>query len=152
MIDLTARFTLDVDKTREWLTRIIDTDTYPDLTGAAAELDLTEDWSTETPGSEWTAERLIQAAMDDEIIGCPDEMEVYFDFDDREDGGYYRFLVDIGADVAALVRLATLGWEIGKLGNREAQGADAAMAVLSEAVESANGALDNLALLIAEKG
>jgi hypothetical protein len=150
MIDLTARFTLDVDKTREWIANLIDPDA--DLADAAAEVDLAEDWHSGSAGAEWTAERLVQAAMDDGVIGCPAEMEVYFDYDDREDGGYYRFLVDIGADVATMVRLATLGYEVRKLGDTAAKGADAALAVLSEAVVSANGALDNLSALIAQEG
>ncbi len=63
------------------------------------------------------------------------------------DGGYYRFLLDLSAP--ARLKLASYAEEMRKLGERDATGIDAAMAVLREARCAANHLLQQLTEFIA---
>jgi hypothetical protein len=132
---LARRFSVDEQKAREWLGRIVAA--YPN-----ADEDISEEapaisaaWHSRIDGAEWTAERLVRAAVEDGILICPAGMDVSFVYEpDASDGGSYHFAVDIGHDAATQVSLATWGFEMRKLGNPEAAGIEAALSILDEAV------------------
>ena len=149
-VNLAERFRLDEDKAREWLGRIVAA--YPDESEDVSQEAPTfgSTWVTGNDGAEWTAERLIRGAVEDDVLACPDGMDVYFVYEATEDGGSYHFTVDIGHDVTTQLSLNTWGYEIRKLGDPWKEGADAALSVLEEAVSFSNGVLDNLAALVAQ--
>jgi hypothetical protein len=147
------RFSLDEEKARVWLGRIVVA--YPDqaeeISGEAPVISAA--WHTCSDGAEWTAERLVRGAVEDGILVCPAGMDVYFVYDEAAgDGGSYHFGVDIGTQVATQVSLATWGYEMRKLGDPGATGIEAALSVLQEARYCSNKALDNLALLLDAQG
>jgi hypothetical protein len=144
------RFSLDEEKARAWLGRIIAA--HPGkaegISGEAPSIGA--GWTSRGPDAEWTAERLVRGAVEDGILACPAGMDVNFAYDEAaSDGGSYHFAVDIGHKVATQVSLATWGDEMAKLGDPDATGADAALSVLNEAVYYSNQALDNLGILLA---
>jgi hypothetical protein len=148
--DTTARrFTLDESKARKWLEKVVaayewdmygegDEPTRPegdDLPGIG------QDWQAADPGNEDDIYRLVRQAVDGEIIGRPDDKyDLDFEYVADEDGGYYYFLVRIGYRL----KLASLACEMRKIDGRDESGVAAALAVLNEAVNSANGVLANL--------
>ena len=67
-------------------------------------------------------------------------MTLDFEYVADDDGGYYRFIVRIGIRVT----LASHSEEMRKVGTPDTEGLAAAMGILREAVQSANGVLANL--------
>jgi hypothetical protein len=151
-VNLAGRFSLDKEKAREWLRRIVAA--YPnkaeDISGEAPTI--SADWQTCAIDAEWTAEPLVRGAVEDGILICPDGMDVYFVYDLGSDGGSYHFAVDIGHEVTTQVSLATWGYEMRKLGDPDAAGVEAALSILEEAEAFSNKALANLVLLLAAQG
>jgi len=149
-VNLAHRFSVDEEKAREWLGRIVAA--YPDeARDVSAEAPtISADWNARSDGAEWTAERLVRGAVEDGILTCPDGMDVNFIYEpDASDGGSYHFAVDIGHDVATQVSLNTWGFEMRKLGDPDATGIEAALSILDEAESYSNKALADLAPLIA---
>jgi hypothetical protein len=148
-IDLAHRFSVDREKAREWLGRIVAA--YPheaeDISADAPTISAT--WHSRSVGAEWTSERLVRGAVEDGILICPDGMDVSFVHEPDSDGGTYHFAVDIGRDVATQVNLTTWGYEMRKVGHPNATGIEAALSILDEAESLSNQALARLALLAA---
>ena len=73
--------------------------------------------------------------------------DLEFVFVDDSDGGGYCFMVRLGLHL----KLATWFEEMRKVGERDATGIPAAMAILTEAVSSANATLDALDEFVAAR-
>jgi hypothetical protein len=113
-----------------------------------------DDWNPVAPGNESDSYQVVRCAVDAGIIGKPATppylgrtgasaacgWDLGFEYVDDSDGGCYYFLVWLGL----WLKLATPAVEMRKLGEREATGVTAALAILTEAVASANRALDAL--------
>jgi hypothetical protein len=143
MTSTEQRFTLDEDRAVEWLERAVSV-----YEGTAADDDdaenlpqITGDWQAADPGNENDIFHLVRHAVDTGIIDRPgDNYDVDFEYVDDEDGGYYYFLVRIGYQL----KLASHAYEMRKIDGRDEAGVTAAIAILREAVRSANGVLGNL--------
>lgn len=103
-----------------------------------------DEWSPREFGEEGRIFSLIYTAQTNGVISHPGDktgmtgrVELIFNNENDEDGGYYRYFIDFGLDL----RLATFGEETRKIGDYDARGIDAAVGVLREAVGVANGAL-----------
>jgi hypothetical protein len=151
-VNLADRFSLDEEKAREWLGRIVAA--YPNEAEDISEQapTISAGWHARSDGAERTAERLVRGAVEDGILICPDGMDVYFVYELDSDGGSYHFAVDIGHEVTTQVSLATWGYEMRKLGDPDATGIEAALSILEEAEAFSNKALANLVLLLAAQG
>jgi hypothetical protein len=147
------RFTLSEDQARNWLrhaaadymANIYGEEPPADLEGPKPEGELPEiydEWNPGAPGNESDVYQLGRGAVDAGIIGTPEGSALDLDsaYADDSDGGYYYFLVWLNDRVS----LATLAQEIRHLGERDATGVTAALAILVEAHRSANDALDAL--------
>ena len=146
-----ARFTLDEARARTWLRHAVAacmTDLYGDEPPAdlgprpAGELpEIGNDWNPVSPGEEDEVFQLVRRAVDSNIIGKPaGDIDLDFEYVADSDGGYYYFLVRLGWKL----KLATHAYEMRKLGRPAATGIEAALAILDEAVTSANSVLDAL--------
>jgi hypothetical protein len=95
-------------------------------------------WNPRQPGEEDGAYLLAKAAQTAGVVGKPEEMTITFDFVDDGGEGVYRWLLDIAAP--SPLKLATLTEAMAVLGEPELHraGIDAAVAILREAVQSAN--------------
>jgi hypothetical protein len=149
------RFTLDESKAREWLERAIKAREWsmsdrsgPEPAPGEDLPDIGADWDPLEPGEESTVFALVNTAATAGVIGKPDaDTDVDFVYVDDEDGGYYFFLVYLSWDL----KLASRSVEMRKLGERDATGITAALAILDEAVSSANFALTQLDEYIAKR-
>ena len=144
------RFTLDETKATEWLKRAVSVwdGTAEDDNGADELPQISSKWQAADPGEENTVFHLVRGAVDGEIIGRPDDNhDLDFEYVDDEDGGYYYFLVRVGWQL----KLASHAYEMRKIDGRDESGVAAALAVLREAVNSANGVLNNLDLYVASR-
>ncbi len=166
------RFTLDEGKARNWLRHAAAAymaDEYGEeptgiLEGPRPEGELPEiydDWNPEAPGNEGDVYQVVRCAVDAGVIGkpatppypgsagasAPGDWDLDFEYVDDSDGGYYNFLVWVGLRL----KLATPTAEMRKLGEREAVGVAAALAILTEAVASANRALEALDEYVADR-
>ena len=146
-----ARFTLDEARARTWLRHAVAAcmaDLYGDEPPAdlgprpAGELpEIGSDWNPVSPGEEDEVFQLVRRAVDSGIIGKPaGDIDLDFEYVADSDGGYYYFLVRLGWKL----KLATHAYEMRKLGRPAATGIEAALAILDEAVTSANSVLDAL--------
>lgn len=147
-VDLAARFTLDEDQAREWLARIVafwkmGCDLDDDGAPVPA---ISPRWDPRVPGEETDVWRLVRAAAEADVIGCPPGMDVDFVSTETENGAYYHYVVD----VTKTVTLQSYGSEIRKLGDPEAVGVEAALSILREAVNRSNHAVELLAALFAQ--
>jgi hypothetical protein len=144
-----ARFTLDEARARTWLRHAVaacmadlDGDEPPADLGPrpAGELpEIGSDWNPVSPGQEDEVYQLVRRAVDSGIIGKPAKgIDLDFEYVDDTDGGYYYFLVRLSWKL----KLATHAYEMRKLGEPDATGIEAALAILNEAVTSANSVLD----------
>jgi hypothetical protein len=154
----TRRFTLDEDRARSWLRHAVaaylascngdQPPIVPDgsrLVGNLPEID--GDWDPRAPGNEVDVYNVVRDAVDAGIIGTPvdetingraEKWDLEFIYSDDSDGGCYYFMIRLGLSL----KLASLFEEMRRLGEREATGVAAAMAILTEAVTSANATLD----------
>lgn len=140
MNDTSQRFTLDEGQAREWLeSEAAKHDDGPYDNGLPG---IGDDWRAADPGNENDIFNLVRGAVDDGIIGRPDDnYDVDFEYVDDRDGGYYYFLIRIGHQL----KLASHAYEMRKIdGARDKAGTGAALAILNEAVRSANGVLADL--------
>ena len=145
------RFTLDEAKAQEWLRRsvaVYEGGGAPDDGEHLA--DFGEIWDPVGVGNEKDVYQLVRNAVYAGIIGRPDSYDIDFEYADDEDGGYYFFLVRVG-DGLNQIKLASFAHEMRKLGERDAVGAAAALAILREAVSAANGVLRNLDEYVASR-
>jgi hypothetical protein len=142
-------FKLDQESARAWLTRVIAAYEAGDseASGTAEMPPLGAAWNPLDPGEESTIYLLVRRAQEAGVLTAPPGAEVDFEYSDDCDGGYYRFLLDLSAP--APLKLASYAEEMRKLGEREATGIDAAMAILREAQHAANQLLYQLAEFIA---
>jgi hypothetical protein len=159
------RFTLDEGKARNWLRYAAaaymadacgeEPTDQPEGPRPEGELpEIYDDWNPVAPGNESDVYQVVRCAVDAGIIGkpatpphpgdseasAPCDWDLAFEYVDDSDGGCYYFLVWLGLRL----KLATAAVEMRKLGEREATGVAAALAILTEAVASANEALDAL--------
>lgn len=134
------RFTLDEDKAREWLDKIIAANEQDDYAGELLP-EINGNWQAADPGNEDSVFLLVRHAVDGEIIGRPNgNYDLDFEYVDDSDGGYYYFLIRIGYGL----KLASHAYEMRKIDGRDDHGLSAALAILREAVRSANGVLSDL--------
>lgn len=150
------RFTLDEDRARNWLRHAVaahtDTGHAPpsnDTEPARPAGDLPEiddDWDPRAPGTEQDVYTLVRTAVAAGIIGSPtsrtadgsvERWDLEFNYSDDLDGGGYHFTIAPGGGL----KLATLFAEMRKIVEPDATGIPAAMAILAEAVASANATL-----------
>ncbi len=127
-------FKLDQESARAWLTRVIAAYEAGDReAGGTAEMPpLGAAWNPLEADEEGTIYLLVRGAQEAGVLTAP---------------GYYRFLLDLSAP--ARLKLASYAEEMRKLGERDATGIDAAMAVLREARCAANHLLQQLTEFIA---
>lgn len=150
------RFTLDEDRARNWLRHAVAAHTgtghappFNDTEPARPAGDLPEidnDWDPRAPGTEQDVSTLVRTAVVAGIIGSPtsrtadgsvERWDLEFNYSDDLDGGGYHFTI---APRGGL-KLATFFEEMRKIGEPDATGIPAAMAILAEAVTSANATL-----------
>jgi hypothetical protein len=147
-VNLAARFTLDEDQARAWLARIVacwEMGCDLDDDGSPVPV-ISPRWDPRVPGEETDVWRLVRAAVEADVIGCPAGMDVDFVAIGTENGSYYHYAVD----VTKAVTLQSYGSEIRKLGDPEAAGVEAALSILREAVSRSNHAVELLAALFAQ--
>jgi hypothetical protein len=143
--DTMTRFTLDEGKAAEWIAANIaqSEQFYGDCSSRAPELEITADYSPATDfesGSD-TVE-LVGSARDAGIIAGPGEL--LFDFLADSEGVGYAWLLYLG-EPGHTLKLSSGYESLHHLGDgSESKGADAAMAVLREAVSTGNRLLDDL--------
>lgn len=151
------RFTLDEDKARAWLERAVAKYEYengdgdePEDSEENGELpDIGANWEAHEYEQENTVYLLVRLAGDRGIITAPAGMDLDFRYSDDSDGGFYCFHVGLAKDIFA--ELASYSEEMRKIGDRDATGLDAAMAVLREAVDKANYTLAELDKYVASR-
>jgi hypothetical protein len=152
-----ARFTLDRARAENWLRHAVAaymTETEgaeppADLEGPEPDGELPEisdTWNPVDPGQENAVFLLVERAVAAGIIGKPEDTDIDFEYVDDSDGGYYYFLIRVGN---YRLKLASVAYEMRKIGERDATGATAALAILDEAVSSANSVLADLEKYIA---
>ena len=143
------RFTMDEGKAREWLKRAVSIweGTAEDDNGVEDLPEITSDWDPLAPDCEVDSYSLVRTAVNAEVIGTPDGHDIDFEYNDDSDGGYYRFIVGVGPSLY----LASHCTEMRKLGARDTTGLAAAMAILREAVQSANQVLADLDEYVASR-
>jgi hypothetical protein len=166
------RFTLDKDEARNWLSHAAaaymadasgeEPACKPEGPRPEGELpEIYDDWNPVAPGNERHVYQVVRCAVDAGIIGkpatspypggaegsAPSDWDLDFEYLDDSDGGCYHFLVWLGLRL----KLATPTVEMRKLGERDAIGVPAALAILVEAVTSANAALDALDEYVANR-
>jgi hypothetical protein len=145
--DTEQRFTLDEAKAQAWLERTVSVydGTAEDDSGADELPQISSTWNPMEPDEETEVWRLVRRAVDAGIIGrVGDGLDLDFEYVDDGDGGSYYFLVRVGGSRG--LKLASHAYEMRKLdGARdELTGTASAMAILHEAVGSANGVLHDL--------
>jgi hypothetical protein len=141
----TQRFTLDETRAGEWIERAVSVydGTAEDDNDADELPQISNTWEPVAPGEENEVWRLVRRAVDTAVIGRPDDSyDLDFEYVADDDGGYYYFLVRVGGPCG--LKLASHAYEMRKLDGHEEAGATAALAVLREAVRSANGVLQDL--------
>ncbi|TDD23804.1 hypothetical protein E1287_38620 [Actinomadura sp. KC06] len=93
-------------------------------------------WQPRNVGEEDTAFLLIRSAQEAGVLNRPERAELDFEYVDDGDGGYYRYLLRIDAPAPLIV--ASAAEEMRHLGNPDAVGIDAALAILREAAGAGN--------------
>jgi hypothetical protein len=156
------RFTLDEGHALDWLHHacMAPMDSEEPRAGGGqpwpgSELpEIDDDWNPAGPGRESEAYQLVRGAVEAGVIRRPaappypgqpaespaDDWDLDLEWSSNEDGAYYWFTIGAGLHL----QLVTSSEELRKLGERDARGAAAALAILREAVASANRALDAL--------
>lgn len=144
-----ARFTLDEERAREWLAHSVThyetgkCDREPACTGELA--DLGEDWNPRGTDEETvTLTTLVYDAQHEGIITGPGRASVeYADTSDESEAGY-RWEVWTRPESGPWLTLTGHYEKAWHIGEPDLTGADAALAILREAVSTANGVLDDL--------
>lgn len=132
-----AGFTLDKARAGNWLRHAVAAH-MAETEGAEPPADLEGPKPDgELPEISDTWKRAVEAG----IIGKPEDTDIDFEYVDDSDGGYYYFLIRVGRH---RLKLASTAYEMRKLGERGATGTTAALAILDEAVWSANSVLAGL--------
>ncbi len=133
------RFTLDKDAAKKWLRHAVKQHGEPEPGQDLPEID--NHWNPIDPDEEIEVYQLVRRAVEQGVIGKPGEdYDLDFVYAADDDGGSYLFIVYIGL----YLKLASRQVEMRKLGERDAIGVPAAMAILDEAVAAANWALTHL--------
>jgi hypothetical protein len=143
---MSARFTLDETRARKWLRDAVEA--YPDgMRGGTCNPDTGEElpeigagWKPRDYGEDYNVDAVVRIASEADIIGRPDGMELYFDYTADDDRRDYQFLVYVGPHL----KLASPCMEMHRIGTPDTEGIAAAMDILREAVQSANGVLEAL--------
>lgn len=127
------RFALDKPRARNWLGGGAGPHAEdPGIRGA---------WNPRSFQQEDTVYLLVRCAVDAEIISCPAGGDLDFDYAHNRDGGSCRFLVGVEDGHLELV---SPDRRMRRIGEHGTAGIPAALAVLDEAVRSANSVLDSL--------
>ena len=147
-IDLTARFALDEAAPRQLAEGIFAAGSADASPGGSAPR-FGAAWDPRGYGEEDTVRQLVRYAADHGIITCPPGMNLDYIFDpDDGDGGSYRFTVVIGHNLTEQVTIPSWPTEMCRLACGDDTGVAAAVSILTEAVDRANGRLNRLAALI----
>lgn len=146
-----ATFMLHESHAREWLTRVVVINELGEC-GPDSQMDtdpppITMTWQPRAVGEEDGTFLLVRAAQEAGALHGPPGVELDFEYVDDGDGGYYRYILRL-ADPRPLL-LASPPEEMARLGEPDAIGLNAAMAILAEAVETANQLLTDLAAYVA---
>ncbi len=142
-------FKLEEEPARTWLAHVIAAHTTrgtPPGTGAHRP-PIGADWNPVEAGEEGAVYLLVRGAQEAGVLIAPPGAEIDFEYSDDSDGGCYRFVLAVSAP--APLTLASYAQEMRKLGDRDATGAEAAMAILREAERAANQILRQLTEFIA---
>lgn len=148
-------FTLREEEARNWLTELVvahEIDTSFGETGTIQSADsppIGMAWRPADPGEEDGAFLLVRAAQEAGLLTGAEGMTITFEFVDDGDEGFFRWLLDIVAPVP--LRLATMSEAMAVLGEPEASGVAAAMAILREAVQAANLLVQQLSDYVAAR-
>lgn len=140
-------FTMDEGAARAWLTDLV---VAHEVAEALGELTLGHahsppigmTWNPADIGEEDTVHLLVRAAQHAGVITRPNHAELAFEYIDDGDDGRYRWLLDLTAPTP--LKLSTLSESAPLLGQPQATGVPAALAILREAVEAANLLLHQL--------
>jgi hypothetical protein len=134
-----ARFVLDEAKAAEWLAaQIAETERYRGgETSEVPMLELDGGYSPRDDYEGYNTAELVWTAREAELITGPGE--VYYDHSASEGECGYVWLVHLGG-----LKLSTFYEKLRHLGAGGDPGAPAALGVLREAVDAANGVLDDL--------
>ena len=106
-------------------------------------------WNPRDPDEQAEVFRLVSSAVEAGIIRTPPDTDLDFEPLPSNDGDDYQFQVYVGR---YRLTLTSHTEAISRLGEPGATGVAAALAVLEEAVRSANGVLDDLDTYISSRG
>jgi hypothetical protein len=106
-------------------------------------------WRPRDPGEEDSVFLLIRAAQDAGVVTSPEETIISFEFIDDGDEGVFRWLLDIVTPTP--LKLATMSEAMAALGEPQASGVEAAIAILREAVQAANLLVQQLSDYVAAR-
>lgn len=135
------RFALDTPRAESWL--------RGEATANAEDPGIDDEWDPRSFEQEGTVYLLVRYAVDAGIISRPSGADLDFDHVRASDGVSYRFLVD--AEDGLLELVSPIG-KMRHIGEPGITGIPAALAVLEEAVWSANDVLDSLDEAAARRG
>lgn len=135
----TPRITFDEAKCREFLEAQLEDE---DIVGPL--------WSPRDQDyDDSTISQLMERAKELGVVSVPAHYAFYFIYDYDSDGGAYFWTVDVPymeyenlSDIYRTLRLASTFTEMRKIGEPDAVGIEAAVALLSEGVHAANGLLN----------
>lgn len=106
-------------------------------------------WRPTDPGEEDGAFLLVRAAQAAGLVTSTEAMTITFEFIDDGDEGVFRWLLDVVAPTP--LKLATVSEAMAVLVEPETSGVAAAMAVLREAVRTANLLVQQLSDYVAAR-
>lgn len=152
-----SRFTLDEDKAREWIARVIDANEglaptgpgLPDGILSTYGFGVDSDYGSETSD-------LVLAAFAAGILadtGQPEDQKLFFDFvpHDGEECGYHWALYLDGTGGLAVRSLFSPMRRLGDSSGQDLGGAELAVAVLREAAEAGNQIAAGVAAYVAQE-
>ncbi|MFF4503017.1 hypothetical protein [Streptomyces sp. NPDC001401] len=136
------RFIVHEEEARKWLTDLVvahEIDMSFGEMGSERSADsppIGMAWRPMDPGEEDSVFLLVRAAQEVGVVAGSEEMTITFEFIDDGDQGVFRWLLDVVAPTP--LKVATMSEAMAVLGEPEASGVEAAMAILHEAVQTAN--------------
>jgi hypothetical protein len=141
-------FALKEELAWEWIMRAIVSHEMSDIRDPIARdlppIGMT--WKPRDVGEEDATFLLIRNAQEAGVLTAPAHVELDFEFIDDGDGGYFRYLLHVDEPARLIVAAATE--EMRHLGDRDAAGIDAALAILREAADAGNLLYEQLSTFI----
>lgn len=146
-----TRFTLNEREASEWLTRVVVANELgecdPDPPTDAGVPPVTMTWRPRDVGEEDGTFLLVRGAQETGVLHGPPGADLDFEYIDDGDDGYYRYILRLNEPRPLVI--ASHPEEMRHLGDPDAAGINAAMAILAEAQDIANRLLNELAAYIA---